>query len=56
MLFRIVWVFLMGSTLLAQKPALRQFELKAESPRFWKLVAKDAKLDKVAGGFASWAW
>ena len=29
----------------------RQFELKAESPKFWELVAEDAKLTKVAGGF-----
>ena len=29
----------------------RQFELKAESPKFWELIAEDAKLDKVAGGF-----
>jgi gluconolactonase len=29
----------------------RQFELKAESPKFWDLIAQDAKLEKVAGGF-----
>jgi len=29
----------------------RQFELKAESPKFWELFAEDAKLEKVAGGF-----
>ena len=29
----------------------RQFELKAETPKFWDLIAKDAKLEKVAGGF-----
>jgi gluconolactonase len=29
----------------------RQFELRAESPQFWKLVAHDAKLDTVATGF-----
>jgi gluconolactonase len=28
----------------------RRFELKAASPKFWELVAKDAKLDLVAGG------
>ncbi|HEV3201804.1 MAG TPA: SMP-30/gluconolactonase/LRE family protein [Bryobacteraceae bacterium] len=29
----------------------RQFELKAESPKFWDLFAEGAKLDKVATGF-----
>ena len=29
----------------------RQFELKAESPKFWELFAEDAKLDKIATGF-----
>jgi sugar lactone lactonase YvrE/regulation of enolase protein 1 (concanavalin A-like superfamily) len=29
----------------------RQFELKAESDNFWKLVDRDAKLEKVAGDF-----
>ena len=28
----------------------RQFELKAESDKFWDLVPKDAKLESVAGG------
>ena len=37
----------------AQNPARppRQFELKAESPKFWNLIANTAKLEKVAGGF-----
>jgi len=29
----------------------REFELRAESPAFWKLVARDAKLETVATGF-----
>jgi hypothetical protein len=29
----------------------RQFELKAESPKFWELFAQDAKLEKITGGF-----
>jgi gluconolactonase len=29
----------------------RQFELKADSPKFWDLVAQDAKLEKIATGF-----
>jgi len=32
------------------RPA-RSFELRAESPEFWKLVPKDAKLEVVATGF-----
>ena len=28
----------------------RQFELKADSPKFWELVPKDAKLELVSGG------
>jgi len=31
----------------------REFELRAESPAFWKLVARDAKLETVATGFGS---
>ena len=31
--------------------AQRTFELKAESPAFWNLVAEGAQLEKVAGGF-----
>jgi gluconolactonase len=34
-----------------QKAAPRAFELKAESPKFQELIAGDAKLEKVAGGF-----
>src|SRR5215475_2466531 len=29
----------------------RQFELKAESPKFWDLFIRDSKLQKVATGF-----
>jgi len=29
----------------------RQFELQSDSPQFWKLLPKDAKLELVAGGF-----
>ena len=31
-----------------QRP--RQFQLKADSPKFWELVPKDAKLELVSGG------
>ena len=31
--------------------APRQFEMKAELPKFWELFAQDAQLEKVAGGF-----
>jgi gluconolactonase len=33
------------------KHPLREFELHAETPAFWKLVARDAKLETVASGF-----
>jgi len=35
----------------AQGQALRKFELRAESPQFWKLLARDAKLTRVGTGF-----
>src|SRR5437773_3356421 len=31
--------------------SLRKFELQANSPEFWNLIARDAKLDQVAGRF-----
>jgi len=34
-----------------QAAAPRQFELNAASPKLWELIAQDAKLEKVAGGF-----
>src|SRR6516165_4067614 len=30
---------------------VRQFALQAESPRFWDLIDKDAKLERMATGF-----
>jgi len=35
----------------AQTKTPRQFELKAETAAFWKLIDHGAKLEKVAGGF-----
>jgi len=40
-----------GAVLEAQTLPQRQFALKAESPAFWKLVDRDAKLEKIASGF-----
>src|SRR5262245_41371324 len=39
--------------LAAQTPAAppRQFALQAKTPAFWDLVSRDAKLEKIAGGF-----
>jgi gluconolactonase len=34
-----------------RKQPLRQFELKAESPRFWELFDQNAAIEKVAGDF-----
>jgi gluconolactonase len=35
----------------AQQPPSRHFELQAQSPKFWDLIARDATLEKVAAGF-----
>ena len=35
----------------AQGQALRKFELRAESPQFWKLLEREAKLARVGIGF-----
>ena len=34
-----------------QNRQVRKFELRAESPRFWDLIAHDAKLETIATGF-----
>src|SRR5690348_4318941 len=36
---------------LSAQTAPRKFELQANSPQFWKLVDRNARLDKIAGGF-----
>ena len=47
-----VWMSLWSGGISAgQGKGTRQFELKAESPKFWDLFAQDAALEKVAGGF-----
>jgi gluconolactonase len=46
----VVTLALLCVALHAQK-APPKFELKAQSPQFWELFDKDAKLDKIAGGF-----
>jgi len=46
------WTWLILASLAqAQNRPQRQFELKAESEDFWKLADRDAKLEKLAGGF-----
>ena len=35
----------------AQGQKLRKFELRAESPQFWKLIDREAKLTRVGTGF-----
>ena len=49
----VAMLFLWGaSEAFAQdKKPQREFELRAESPAFWKLVSRDAKLETVASGF-----
>ncbi len=44
------FVLLLSSLLSAQQPA-RHFELRAESPAFWDLIDRDARLTQVATGF-----
>jgi len=44
-------IFLLLVSCAAASAQSRQFELKAESPKFWDLIAQDAKLEKLAGGF-----
>ena len=46
------WTWLILASLAqAQNRPQRQFELKAESEDFWKVADRDAKLEKLAGGF-----
>jgi gluconolactonase len=45
----LAWAFLPRSR--AESRGERQFALRAESDKFWTLLAHDAKLTKVAGGF-----
>jgi gluconolactonase len=46
-------VLALGASIMleAQNTPARKFELKAQSPRFWELVDRGARLEKVAGGF-----
>lgn len=46
-----ILAFTASLALPAQTPAPREAELKAESPAFWKLLAKATPIRKVAGGF-----
>ena len=42
----------LSAVLFAQdRKSLRKFELEAASPKFWSIVARDAKLETVATGF-----
>ena len=36
---------------LTAQTSARRFELQANSPRFWRLLDRNARLDKIAGGF-----
>jgi gluconolactonase len=46
-----ILLLLIPTTLTAQDKPKREFKLEADSPAFWKLIAKDAKLETVATGF-----
>jgi gluconolactonase len=45
------WLCDAGALAQSRSNTPRRFELKAESPKFWELFAKDAKLEKIATGF-----
>jgi len=49
-LFTLLYSLATGSLAAQEKPS-RKFELHAESPQFWNLFDKSAKLELVAGGF-----
>jgi gluconolactonase len=49
-LYRTTVTFVFSCAVVAAQ-APRQFEIKAESPKFRELFAEDAKLEKIAGGF-----
>ena len=46
-------LLLQATAVFGQQSAVpkRQFQLKEESPQFWKLISRDAKLEVVASGF-----
>jgi gluconolactonase len=46
-------LFLLAAAVFGQQSAApkRQFQLKEESPQFWKLISRDAKLEVVGSGF-----
>jgi gluconolactonase len=46
-----ILLFLIPVASRAQEKPKREFKLEAESPAFWKLVPKNAKLETVATGF-----
>src|SRR5580700_5503025 len=46
-----IFLSLSPSNASAQDKPKREFKLEAESPAFWKLVPKNAKLETVATGF-----
>ncbi|MBV8818631.1 MAG: SMP-30/gluconolactonase/LRE family protein [Acidobacteriaceae bacterium] len=49
----IVWTLVLIPAMFAQNREAppRRFELKAESPKFWDLFDKSARLERIAGGF-----
>lgn len=50
--FGTAFLAMMATLCIAQAPKpLREFQLQADSPRFWKLVGRDAKLQLVGKGF-----
>jgi gluconolactonase len=47
----VLFVTALSFSVAQERSRTRTFEMRAESPRFWKLLASDAKLETVATGF-----
>jgi len=47
----LLFLLLVPAACAAQGQKLRDFELRAESPQFWKLLEPDARLTRVGAGF-----
>jgi gluconolactonase len=47
----LIFLAAMFPAMVCAQKSTRQFELQANSPKFWNLIAREAKLDQVATGF-----
>src|ERR1700756_3584410 len=49
--WHVLIAFLLVTTCIRAQERTRHFELQAHSEKFWELLDKDAKLDRIATGF-----